>query len=93
MLFDTPQQGYCLHALNAVFLKTIRKWIRIDARGNKKGVNAQVSTDEEQLAFKPERKWNEIDDPVIYLHPQTIAVLEKNIDAFDMYTNHLPDQL
>ena len=85
MLFDTPQQGYCLHALNAVFLKKIRKWIRIDARGNKKGVNAQVSTDEEQLAFKPERKWNEIDDPVIYLHPQTIAVLEPGFHGFPCF--------
>src|SRR5690625_3701657 len=41
MLFDTPEKGYCIHALNAVFLKTINKWIRLDTRGNKPGIDAQ----------------------------------------------------
>lgn len=51
MLFDTPEKGYCIHALNAVFLESINKWIRLDARGNKPGIDAQFSTDEEKLAF------------------------------------------
>jgi len=34
MLFDTPEKGYCIHALNAVFLKTLNKWQRLDARGS-----------------------------------------------------------
>ena len=40
---DTPDTGYCIHALNAVYIKTIECWIRLDARGNKQGVNAQFS--------------------------------------------------
>lgn len=43
MLFDTPEKGYCIHALNAVFLKTLNKWQRLDARGNKQGIDAQFS--------------------------------------------------
>lgn len=41
---------YCLHGLNAVYLKDIG-WYRIDARGNKEGVSAQFSPPNEQLAF------------------------------------------
>ena len=39
-LGDTPDTGYCIHALNAVYIKSINKWIRLDARGNKNGINA-----------------------------------------------------
>lgn len=51
MLFDTPEKGYCIHALNAAYLSTHNKWIRLDARGNKEGINAQFSAKEEKLAF------------------------------------------
>jgi len=33
----TPDTGYCLHALNAVYVRGLRRWIRLDARGNKSG--------------------------------------------------------
>ena len=36
-LGDTPETGYCIHALNVVFISTINNWIRIDARGNTNG--------------------------------------------------------
>ncbi len=32
MLFDTPEKGYSIHAMNAVYLKSHSKWIRLDAR-------------------------------------------------------------
>lgn len=34
-LGDTPESGYCIHALNAVYMKRLDRWIRLDARGNK----------------------------------------------------------
>lgn len=40
-----------LHGLNAVFLPKFG-WYRIDARGNRQGVNAQFSPPQEQLAFE-----------------------------------------
>jgi len=40
-----------LHGLNAIYLATIGRWIRIDARGNTNGINAQFSIKKEQLAF------------------------------------------
>ena len=41
---------FCLHGLNAIYLPQFG-WYRIDARGNKEGVNAQFTPPTEQLAF------------------------------------------
>lgn len=41
---------YCTHGLNAVFLPDLG-WYRIDARGNKPGVDAQFTPPVERLAF------------------------------------------
>jgi transglutaminase-like putative cysteine protease len=40
-----------LHGFNAIYLATLDKWIRVDARGNTNGINAQFSIKKEQLAF------------------------------------------
>lgn len=42
---------YSLHGFNAVYLPEIG-WYRMDARGNKTGVNAQFTPPVERLAFK-----------------------------------------
>ncbi|WP_066060096.1 transglutaminase-like domain-containing protein [Robertmurraya korlensis] len=95
MLFDTPDKGYCIHALNAIFIKSLNKWIRLDARGNKDGVDAQFSIEEEKLAFPINEKLDEKDYPVIYAkpHPKIVAVLEENKDTLEMYKHHLPESL
>src|SRR5690625_6613712 len=87
MLFDTPEKRYCIHALNAVFLKSINKWIRLDTRGNKEGIDAQFSIDEEKLAFTIQEELDEKDYPIIYVEPhyKTISTLEEHTDALEMY--------
>jgi transglutaminase-like putative cysteine protease len=40
-----------LHGLNALYLATLDRWIRVDARGNTNGINAQFNLKKEQLAF------------------------------------------
>jgi transglutaminase-like putative cysteine protease len=40
-----------LHGLNALYLATLDRWIRVDARGNTNGINAQFNIKKEQLAF------------------------------------------
>lgn len=40
-----------LHGFNAIYLATLDKWIRVDARGNTNGINAQFNIKKEQLAF------------------------------------------
>jgi transglutaminase-like putative cysteine protease len=95
ILFDTPEEGYCIHALNAAYLKKFNRWFRLDARGNKKGVNAQFSTDQEMLAFPIRESLGERDYPVIYAqpHPKVVETLLKNNDALDMILHHLPTEL
>lgn len=84
---DTP---YCLHGLNAVYLRDYG-WYRMDARGNKDGVNAQFSPPREQLAFPIQSK-NERDLPEIWAEPLDIIikVLEK-YETYDQVLNNLPD--
>ncbi len=95
MLFDTPNKGYCIHALNAVFLKSVNKWVRLDARGNRKHVNAQFSIEEEKLAFLIQEELDEKDYPMIYInpHPKTIAVLKEKGDIKELYEFYLPERL
>ncbi|OXM82855.1 transglutaminase-like domain-containing protein [Paenibacillus rigui] len=92
---DTPDTGYCIHALNAVFLKSQQKWIRLDARGNKNGVHAEFSLDEERLAFVVREEYNEVDYAIIYKNPnaKTINTLKQNTDCIHMYLLGLPAQL
>lgn len=49
---------------------------KIDARGNKPGVNAQFSIETEQLAFPIRPNMGEIDSFIIYSDPD-IKILEK----------------
>lgn len=64
------------HGFNGVYVKEYKKWIRLDARGNKEGVNAQFSLEKEQLAFPIRAEKGEEDGFVIYPNPD-VKVLEK----------------
>ena len=81
---------YSLHGLNGVYLPE-HGWYRIDARGNKSGVNAQFTPPQEQLAFTlnfPE----EVDCTEIFTEPLPVVVeyLQK-YEHWDLLLNDLPD--
>jgi len=87
---DDKGAPFCLHALNAVYLDDIG-WYRMDARGNKEGVNAQFNPPHEQLAYdttiEGEADLSEIwADPL----PSVVETLRKYKDYADVYDN-LPD--
>ena len=81
---------FCLHGLNAVYLSGIG-WYRMDARGNKAGVEAEFCPPMEKLAF-PIISKGEMDLPEIWPEPLdvVIKVLEKNLTYLDV-ANNLPD--
>jgi len=62
---------YCLHGLNYIYLKKYG-WYRVDARGNKEGVDAQFNPPHEKLAFELEE--NEFDLPANLSEPLPIIV-------------------
>lgn len=64
------------HGLNGVYIKEYSKWIRLDARGNREGVNAQFAINEEQLAFPVRPEKGEEDGLIIYPDPD-LKILEK----------------
>lgn len=64
------------HGLNGVYIKEYKMWIRLDARGNKEGVDAQFSIESEQLAFPIRAEKGEEDGVVIYPDPD-IKILQK----------------
>ena len=81
---------FCLHGLNAVYLADTG-WYRIDARGNKPGVNAQFTPPVEQLAFAIITK-GETDIDGIYAQPlpEVIRTLKIFDNVADVAKN-LPD--
>ncbi len=76
ILDDETAPVLIYHGLNGVYIKEIKKWIRLDARGNKDGVNAQFSIENEQLAFPIRPELGEEDCFIVYPKPD-VKVLEK----------------
>ncbi|MBC9786185.1 transglutaminase domain-containing protein [Heliobacterium chlorum] len=74
VLDDEDKPWLVLHGLNAVYIESLKKWIRLDARGNKAGVTAEFSTVEEKLAFEVRTELGEQEDLMIYVRPSTNAV-------------------
>jgi transglutaminase-like putative cysteine protease len=74
ILDDVSRPYLIIHALNAVYIEG--KWIRLDARGNKNGVNAQFSLYEEKLAFPVRLQFGEIDYNTVFSEPN-----QKTMDA------------
>jgi transglutaminase-like putative cysteine protease len=63
-----------LHGLNALYLATLDRWIRVDARGNTKGINAQFNLKKEQLAFAMDPLADEFIYETIFAAPVSSVV-------------------
>jgi transglutaminase-like putative cysteine protease len=81
---------YSLHGFNAVYLPEIG-WYRMDARGNRVGVNAQFTPPNEQLAY-PIQFPEEADFKNIFSEPLPVVVeaLQAN-STWDELLRNLPD--
>jgi transglutaminase-like putative cysteine protease len=87
---DDRGAPYCLHGLNAVYLDEFG-WYRIDARGNKLGINAQFTPPIEQLAFSL-RLPEEVDIEGIFSHPLPVVITAlQTYNRWDELLANLPD--
>ena len=68
---------YCLHGLNWIYLKEYG-WYRVDARGNKEGVDAQFIPPKEKLAFEIGEGEFDLPDNLPNPRPEIIEALQKN---------------
>jgi transglutaminase-like putative cysteine protease len=82
-----------LHALNVVWLPDQRRWIRLDARGNKPGVDAKFSVEAEHLAFPIRLDHGERDFAEIHARPlpSTLAALRGSRTTVELATRLPPD--
>jgi transglutaminase-like putative cysteine protease len=87
---DGKGAPFCLHGLNAVHLPG-HGWYRIDARGNKPGVDAQFTPPVERLAFAIEIP-GEADVPGYFAEPNS-SVLDvlRRYDNVAAVAAKLPD--
>lgn len=90
LTLEADGPSYCLHGLNAVFLKKYG-WYRLDARGNKPNVTAEFCPPIERLAFQIAAS-GEKDLPEIYAEPlaAVLIALTENETVEQVYQN-LPD--
>lgn len=82
------------HGLNGVYIEKYNKWIRLDARGNKDGVNAQFSIETERLAFPVRIELGEKDIMTIYPEPDpnVLKILSNNKTRTELWGD-LPTEL
>jgi len=72
---DPPLENeLVLHGFNALYLTTLDRWIRVDARGNTGEINAQFSIDTEQLAFAMDELAGEFIYDTIFAAPVSSVV-------------------
>ena len=87
---DDKGAPYTLHGFNAIYLPEIG-WYRVDARGNKAGINARFTPPQEQLAYKIQFS-EEADFPAILTEPlQIIVEALQGQNTWDDMLRSLPD--
>lgn len=87
------EDAFVLHGLVAVHLRG--GWHRQDPRGNKEGVDAQFSLDEERLAWPVDVASGEVDYPTLHVSPApcVVEVLSSADDMLALYDDGLPTEL
>ena len=86
----TDAPPFCIHGLNAVYLEK-HGWYRIDARGNKEGVNAEFCPPIEKLAFAIANS-GEADLPELWAEPMPEVVdLLTTYSTYQQVADNLPD--
>jgi transglutaminase-like putative cysteine protease len=71
---DPPYNGLALHGLNGLYLPSVARWVRVDARGNTGTIDAQFSLTEEKLAFPIDLRQGEFLYETIYTDPAPAVV-------------------
>jgi transglutaminase-like putative cysteine protease len=90
LTIETDGPAYCLHGLNAVYLKR-HGWYRIDARGNKHGVAAEFCPPIEKLAFSIVDT-SERDLPEIWSEPLPLVIEALSLNkTVEQVFDNLPD--
>jgi transglutaminase-like putative cysteine protease len=93
LLDDTDPSRTCLHGFNAVWLRDLGRWHRLDARGNKPGIDATFDLSCERLAYPVRPGLGEHDYPEVYAAPPhcVVATLSASGSIVELNSRLLPD--
>ena len=80
---------YCLHGLNWIYLKEFG-WYRVDARGNKEGIDAQFIPPVEKLAFELGENEFDLSENLANPLPVVVDTLQK-YKGYDEMICNFPD--
>jgi transglutaminase-like putative cysteine protease len=89
---DAPEM--VLYGFNGVYLASRARWIQLDARGNRPGLDAQFSVDAPCLAVVADPARGEWVYPTIYTRPAPVVVdlLSRN-QSLARIADHIPEEL
>ncbi|WP_395108729.1 transglutaminase family protein [Actinomadura sp. SCN-SB] len=81
---EDPSDPFFLHGFAAALIDD--RWVRLDPRGNKPGIQVEFSADEDRLAYTPDPELGEKDYPTVYAapHPAVLDVLKAHDDCVRM---------
>jgi transglutaminase-like putative cysteine protease len=83
-----------LHGFNAIYLASLDRWIRVDARGNTGGINAQFSAKKEQLACAMDPAADEFIYEAIFAAPvESVVNGLRRYDNMEELWQDLPQSL
>ncbi|GAA5039769.1 transglutaminase-like putative cysteine protease [Thermocatellispora tengchongensis] len=85
---------FFVHGLAAALVDD--RWVRLDPRGNRPGIDVRFSATEDSLAYRPDPSVGEADYFTVYAtpHPVVLEVLTAHDDSVAMCENgHLPSAL
>ena len=91
MLDEDVSDKKIIHVINAVYLKSLKKWIRLDPRGE----SAEFSLDKEVLAYLARAEFNEINDLGTYprISSSAISLYEKHQTNAEILANLFADSV
>ncbi|GAA3949683.1 transglutaminase domain-containing protein [Actinomadura viridis] len=85
---EGPDGGFVLHGFAAALIDD--RWVRLDPRGNKPGVDVAFSADEDRVVYTVRPELGETDYPTVYAapHPAVLDVLKAHDDCLAMWETH-----
>lgn len=94
ILDDDTAPYIVLHGINAVFIRELGRWIRLDAGGTNDAMDAQFSIGDEKLAYPVRKEKGEEDIWIIYSEPDKNVIdrFSQYDDALELF-NNLPSEL
>ena len=91
---DPPEPERVLYGFSGVYLASRERWIQLDARGNRAGLDAQFSVEPPRLARMADPALGEFVYPWIFTRPAPVVVdlLSRN-RSLARIAEHIPDEL